>query len=244
MQRENEPAWPPTWLMVVGSLAIAIHLFLAFFMTLNVPSGPWATPQGAMPALAPAFANTIGSSFALPYQSVLRSNSTFRFSSMRQEQLDLTFEALLKDDKGTVTRKISYPDPTAPSSIQYRQKLLAQQLGNDEPLPPQQSVIIAAPGEQLPTLRWWQQDGDRRYVLKQDNPNAVPRNQQFMQPSQAQMIVAKSYARFLARHHAAPKVEIQRSWYDPIMPMVLINQDPPTADELRRFMSSYGELNQ
>jgi hypothetical protein len=244
MQRANEQVWPATWAMVLGSVVIAIHLLLAFFMTLNVPSGPWPTPQGGSTAEAPPFAMVIGRRLAMPYQSVTKSNSTFRFSSIRQEQLDISFEAKLKDDKGTVTSKINFPDPEAPSSIQYRQKLLAQQLGNDEPLPPQQGVILPAAGQQLPTLRWWQQDGDRRYVLKQDNPNAVPRNQQFMQPSVSQMIVAKSFSRFLARHHATAKVEINRIWYDPIMPMVLITDPPPTSDDLRRYSSSYGELNQ
>ena len=244
MQRANEPVWPPMWAMVLGSLAIGIHLLLAFIMTLNVPSGPWPTPQGGSTAEAPPFALTIGRNLAMPYQTAIRSNSTFRFSSIRQEQLDISFEAKLKDDKGTITGKIIFPDPGAPASIQYRQKLLAQQLGNDEPLPPQQGVILAPEGKQLPTLHWWQQDGDRQYVLKQENANAVPRNQQFMQPSVSQLIVVKSFSRFLARHHAAAKVEINRIWYDPIMPMVLITDTPPTSDDLRRYSSSYGELNQ
>ena len=244
MQRANEPVWPPTWAMALGSVPIAIHLLLAFIMTLNVPSGPWAMANGgSSTVLSPPFVLLFGSSVASPYQNILMCNSTFKFGSLRQEQPEVAFEALLKDDKGTITRKISYPDPEAPSSIRYRQMRLAQQLGNDEPLPPQQGVIIAAPGKQLPTMLWWKSDGERREVLKQDDPNAVPRNQTFMQPSVSQMIAAKSYSRYLTRKHGTAKVELTRLFYDPIYPMVLINDTPPTADMLRRFSSSYGELN-
>lgn len=248
MARENEPrraptGMPPTWMMVLGSLAIAIHLLLAFIMTLNEPSGPWPVDGAGIPADPPRFVREIGNYWLTNlYHNSVRSNHSFHFSSNRQEGQEISFDGLIKDDKGTVIKKVSIPDPEAPSSIQVRQRLLAQQLGNDEPLPPQQGVIIAAPGKELEPIRWWHQEADRRYILKTENPNAVPRNQSFMHPTDAQLIIARSYSRFLSRQNAGAKVELTRSWYNPIMPMVLVNDPPPNAADLRHFSSSYGEL--
>lgn len=243
MARENEPSWPPTWMMALGSVAIAIHLLLAFILTLNEPSGPWPVQGAGMPADAPRFASGIGNHWLTNlYHNTVRCSHSFHFSSNRQEHQEITFEGLLKDDKGTVVRKVTIPDPEAPSSIQIRQRLLAQQLGNDEPLPPQQGVVIAAPGQELKPIRWWHQDADRRYVLKVDNPNAVPRNQNFMHPTDGQLLIARSFARFLSRQNGGGKVELNRYWFDPVLPMALFNDPPPSADDLRRYSSSYGEL--
>jgi hypothetical protein len=231
-------------MMVLGSLAIVIHLVLAFIMTLNVPSGPWPTGQGSSTAMAPKFIQTLGDNWlARNYQNLIRSNSSFRFGTLRQEVRDLSFEAHVLDDQGVIKQKFSYPDAEAPAQVRYRQKRLAEQLDNDDPLPPQQGVIIPPPGEKLPTLRWWQQDSDGRFVLKQGDANAVPRNQNFNTPSVMQMIVAQSYARFLARHHGASRLALQRNWNDPVMPMVLIIDRGATAEDLRRVTWSYGELN-
>ena len=244
MPRENEPGLPPTWLMVFGSLVIAIHLFLAFIITLSVPSGPWPVQDNVFNADPPRFTMFPSEYVAGPYQKVFKCISPFRFVSLRQEQQQVSMEALIKNKEGTVIRKMTIPDPDAPSSIRYRQKLLAHQLGSDEQMPPQQGVIIAAPGETLPMLRWWQPDGDGRFILKQDNANAVPRGQMFMQPTFSQMVIAKSYYRFLAKHNPGERVELVRCWNNPILPMILFENETPSSDILRRQTSSYGELNQ
>lgn len=248
MPRENEPAkilsgMPPTWMMVLGSVAIALHLLLAFILTLNQPSGPWPVQGAGLPADPPRFVSGIGNHWLTNlYHNTVRSNHSFHFSSNRQEGQEISFDGLIKDDKGTVIKKISIPDPEAPSSIQVRQRLLAQQLGSDEPLPPQTGVIIAPAGKELEPVRWWHQDADRRFILKTENPNAVPRNQSFMHPTDAQLIIARAYSRFLSRQNAGARVELNRNWYDPILPMVLVNDPPPNAADLRHFSSSYGEL--
>lgn len=254
MPRENGSAhpnaYPPGWVMVIGSLLIIFHLLCALHTTLFTSSGPWPTPNGNMQALPPQFAITIGrlsineQPVLEAYQRAMRVYSSFRFSSIRQETLEISFEGIFKDTAGNVISKKSIPDPEAPASIRYRQVQLAQQLGNDEPLPPPQAVIIAAPGKTLENVRWWQADGENRMVLKEDNPNSVPRNQNFMTPSASQYLIAKSFARFLGRHHEQPRVELVRYWYEPVLPMVLIEDEAPTADVLRRFQSSYGVLPQ
>lgn len=250
MPRENGSTYPPGWVMVIGSLLIIFHLFCALHTSLFTSSGPWPTPNGNMQALPPQFAISIGRfsvngiNLLEQYQRLLRIYSSFRFSSIRQETLEISFEGIFRDAAGNVISKKSFPDPEAPSSIRYRQIQLAQQLGNDEPLPPPQGVVIAAPGKTLENVRWWHPDGDNRMVLKSDNPNAVPRNQNFMTPSASQYLIAKSFARFLGRQYEQPKVELVRYWYEPVLPMVLVEDEAPTADVLRRFQSSYGVLPQ
>lgn len=246
MPREtNSPPLPSAWIMVIGSALILFHLFCALITTLFMSSGPWPIPGGGSAEwLAPEFAITAGTTIAEPYQRVFKNTHAFRFPSIKQEGLEITMEVVLRDATGTVTSKHSFPAPEAPASVRYRQLVLAQQLGNDMPLPPQTGVIIAPAGEKLPTVRWWHQEADRRMVLKEADPNTVPRNQSFMTPSPFQYIVAKSFARFLGRQHPGQKVEIIRAWHEPILPMVLLDRDPPTSDILRQFQSSYGELPQ
>lgn len=245
MNKENAQTMPPTWVMVLGSVAIAFHLLCALITTLFMPSGPWPLPNGAnSEVLAPQFAMTAGTLIAEPYQRLLKVNYHFRFPSIRQEDNEVSFELIVRDAQGIVQARRHIPDPEAPASIRYRQSVMAHQLGNDIELPPPQGVVIPAPGQKLPTIRWWQPEGEQRLVLKQDDPNAVPRNQLFRQPSPWQFIVAKSYSRFMARHHPNSKIELVRTWYEPVHPMVLIEQSAPTADVLRRFHSSYGELSQ
>lgn len=242
MPRETGVTLPPLWVMLAASTLIVFHFFCALITALFASSGPWPAPMGSMEALPPQFAITMGRSVAEPYQHILKTNSPFRFISIKQEQIDIAFEAVMRDANGTVKSKHVWPDPDAPEAIRYRQRLLAQQLGNDIPLPPQESIIIAPGGEKLRTVRWWHPEGDHRMILKQDSPNAVPRNQTFMQPGDWQFIVAKSYTRYLSRVHPETKVEIIRTWCEPVQPMVLIEEAVPSAELLKRFHSSYGEL--
>jgi len=244
MARHSPPALPPAWVVVLGSVLVLVHLFCALASALNTFSGPWAMLGGnaGSEALAPQFAISSWSGLAEYYQRYVKVTSPFRFSSLRQEMLEINAEAVLKDEAGKVIDKVKLPDPEASSAMQYRQRLLAQQLGNDIPLPPQQGVVIAPEGQKLPTIRYWVNETDHRLVLKEDNPNAVPRNQSFMQPSTWQYIVAKSYVRYLNRQQPKAKVELVRSWYDPVNPIVLIEQEAVPAEMLRGFTSSYGEL--
>lgn len=245
MLKENATPMPPKWVMVLGSIAILFHLFCAFITPLFMTSGPWPIPGGgSVEWLAPEFAITAGSAIAEPYRQALKSTYHFRFPSIKQEQLEISMEVILRNAAGTVTARRTFPDPEAPASIRFRQMLMVQQLGNDIPMDPQAGVKLAAPGQTLPKLRWWQSDGERHMVLKEADPNEVPRNQSFMTPSPIQYTVAKSFARYLARNNAQQKVELVRAWHDPLLPMVLIQNEAPTADLIRPFQSSYGELPQ
>jgi hypothetical protein len=242
MQFVEPKFFPPRWVLVCGSAAIVFHLFAALIAALDAPSGPWATPMGSSPALAPTFAFQTAEYVTLPYSRLVKMTSSFHFSSNKQEAQEVLFEALLKDANGKVLQTLRFPDPNANRWVRYRQSLLAQQLGNDEPVPPQQGVIVAPAGQPLPKQRWWQQDGEKRLKMIEDTPNAIPRNQPVMQPAPLSYIAAQSYARYLCKAQGADKVEIVRQWFDPVLPNILFEPAPPTDERLSRFYATYGDL--
>jgi hypothetical protein len=203
--------------------------------------------MGPSPAEPPPFAYHIAEHLKVPrttvrYAPLIKMSSSFHFYSNKLEEQEILFEVRLKNESGKIINTYRFPDPATNPWIRYRQRLLAQQLGNDEPLPPQQGVVISPAGQQLAKLRWWQPDGEKRMKLMEDTPNAVPRNQQLMQPSTLSYIAAKSYARYLARTGQAAKVEIVREWFNPINPVVLFQNDPPPDDFFTRFYAVYGDL--
>jgi hypothetical protein len=246
MARHSPPVLPPTWVMVLGSVLVLLHFYCAAASALNVYSGPWvwATENATSDADAAPFVTAAWRAFdmAKNYQQYVKVTGPFRFASLKQEDLEISAELVLRDATGKIITRQKLPDPEASTAIQYRQRWLAHQLGNDVPLPPQESIIIAAPGQKLPVVRYWVNESDHRLVLKEADPNTVPRNQTFRQPSFGQYIMAKSFVRHKQRQYPDAKVELLRSWYNPINPTVLYEETSPSAEILRGFTSSYGEL--
>ncbi|HMO36494.1 MAG TPA: hypothetical protein PKA06_10670, partial [Gemmatales bacterium] len=220
MVRVNSSAKPPGWVVLLGSVFVLLHLFWAVVTALNVESGPWALPgmNESAVALAPPFANSAATSFGDYYTQLVKITSNFRFNSLRQQLLEIAVEAIVRDDSGKVVTRYKLPDPEASGFVQYRQRMGPQKVGNVTPPPPQTSVIIPAPGQKLEPVRYWVSESERRLILKEEDPNAVPRNQNFMQPSPWQYIVAKSYVRHILRQQPKTRVELVRSWYDPVNP--------------------------
>jgi hypothetical protein len=246
MPRSNDPALPPAWVMILASLAIGFHLFCAGVTTLAFESGPWPVPGGEQPvdvATAPYFA-AISNQVALPYQRALKATHSFHFPSTRQEQQDVSMEAVLRDSEGKPVKRLSFPNKDVPHQIYARQSMLMHQLASDIPLPPQGAIVLPGAGQALPTVRWWHQESDTQFVLKKDNPNAVPRNQRLDQPSNAQFLLVNSFARFISRNNEKARVEVIRLWQPPLQPFILLNRDIDPAPMLRRNQSSYGELSQ
>jgi hypothetical protein len=242
MRTEQSIALPPRWVLIGGSIILLFHVFAMLIAAFDATSGPWPTPMGPSPAEPPPFAYHIAEHVTLPYTRLIKMASSFHFYSNKQESQEVLFEARLKNESGKVINTYRFPDPSANPWLRYRQRLLAQQLGNDEPLPPQQGVIIPPVGQQLPKLRWWQPEGEKRLKLIEGTSNDVPRNQQLMQPSTLSYITAKSYARYLAKTGQADKVEIVREWFDPINPVVLFRNEQPPDDLFTRFYATYGDL--
>jgi hypothetical protein len=242
MTSEPQGVTLPNWVIWLGSAAVLFHLAAVATTALDAPSGPWVSPMGPTNSPAPAFAAHLSREATGPYCRLIKMSNSFHFASNRLETQEIAFRAVLKDAGGKVVEERRFPNPQANSAIQYRQKLLASQLGNDEPLPPQLGIIIPPPGQELPKLRWWQIEGEKRLKLVQDSPNAAPRNQQLMQPSAWSFLAVRSYVRHLTSAHDAASVEIVRTWHDPVLPMLLYNRQMPDRETLRNFQSSYGDL--
>jgi len=242
MRTEQPFALPPKWVLVGGSIVLLFHLFAVLIAAFDATSGPWPTQMGPSPAEPPPFAYHTAEYVTLPYTRLIKMASSFHFYSNKQESQEILFEARLKNESGKVIKTFRFPDPSANPWLRHRQRLLAQQLGNDEPLPPQEGVKLSPSGQQLPKLRWWQPAGEKRLVLREDTPNAAPRAQQSMQPSTLSYIMANSYARYVSRKGQAGKVEIIREWFDPINPVVLFQNELPGDDLFKRFYANYGDL--
>ncbi|HMP02892.1 MAG TPA: hypothetical protein PKD86_09190 [Gemmatales bacterium] len=238
----EQPAQVPGWAKLLGSLAIAFHLLAVVVAALDAPSGPWPTPMGPQRGDPPAFAFQIAEHLTLPYAQFVKVAGAYRFESNRLEVPDIQVEARVRDAEGRVVANVKLPDPTAPLAVQYRQKLLVTWLRFDQPLPPPQSVLLAPQGGVLPKVRWWEPDGDRRMRLIEDDANSVPRNRPVMEPMPSAYRLATAVARHLCRAHGGDRAEIVRLYRDPIPPAVLVQGAPPTADELRGYQATYGDL--
>jgi hypothetical protein len=64
-----------------------------------------------------------------------------------------------------------------------------------------------------------------------------------MKPSEWTNALVRSYARYLGRTHDAAAVEIVRHWRDPIYPTVLFAPQPPSEEELKPYVASFGDLS-
>lgn len=242
MPSEKMPTMPPAWAMVLGSVLVLFHFFCAIISTIAVDSGPWSVPGGGSDMALPPYFATIPNELARPYASLFKTNVAFHFSSNRQDMEEVSFEVALKDDKGNIKERKQYPDPTASSSVQFRQRLLAQQLANDTMMAPQAGIKIAPSGQKLAEVKWWQPETDFKFVLKTDNENSLPRNQALRQPSPTQLTIARSYTRYLKQLQPGTNPELTRFWQMPLNPAVLVVPEEPTNELLRRFQASYGEL--
>jgi len=243
MPGDLRPLYPPSWVLVIGSLAVGFHLFNAVLTTLHVSSGPWVTrlvSGGISPATPPPFTEWIGVNVTDWYNHALKVNHHFHFDSNKQEQLEITLDAVVKDAAGRIVARQRLPDPEANIFVQQRQSLLARQLV-DASSPPPQGVVLAPAGQELPTLYWWQPEGERFTRLMRGNANTVPRNQPTLeQPTDTALIAARALGRYLRHAYGAPTVELSRTWRDPVPPSVLFM---PTDPEVPRpNVSSYGEL--
>jgi hypothetical protein len=242
MSRESMPAGLPRGIIVLASIAIAFHLFNALIAVIHVRSGPWLAPiPGGSPAEPPPFSVWIGENVAEPYNQLFKVNDNFHFASNRQEMQEISFEAVVKDSSGKVVARRRMPDPDANPFVFQRQQLLARYL-IDAPMDVAQGVVIAPPGQTLPTLYWWHSESERHSVLRSGDANTVPRNQELMKPSDTAFAALRSYGRYLRRVHGAASVEVMRTWRNPILPTVLFAPEPLGPDLFRPNTSSYGEL--
>jgi hypothetical protein len=165
----------------------------------------------------------------------------YHFPTNRPGAPGVSLEVKLKDASGKVVETLKFPDDKANAFVRHRQVLLVRQLADDQPMPPQQAEVVAAPNRQIRNLDIWEMTEPGKLRLQAVPEIVVPRDRPVFRPSDWSMLLAKSYARYVVRSHNAASVELIRHTKDPVPPIVLYLGDvPPGAfDEL---VSSYGEL--
>jgi hypothetical protein len=231
----------PTWLLILGSVAIFAHLVAIAVMVLAAPSGPWASPFGMSMALAPQFAQS-GYDVATPaYLRWIKMTHNYHFPSNRPGAPGVYLEVKLKDSSGKIIETLKFPDNKANAFVRHRQLLLARQLADDTPLPPRQGEVVAAPGRAIHKTEFWDMPEAGKLHLKALPDILVPRDRPVFRPSDWSMVLVKSYTRYLCRSHGAAKAEVIRHTKDPVPPIVLYLGDIP-AGAFDELVSNYGDL--
>lgn len=222
---------PPRWLMIVGSVAILLHLGAVAVQALAAHSGPWVTDFGPSPAEPPHFAelaNRVGGRY---YLHPLHLSYHYHFSTNYPNLPDVYFEAILRDDKGQHIKTLKFPDDAAGPLARHRQSGLARGLGGDFPMPMPGPESLPAPGRELRLVPMW----DRVEKIKPNDlklvevrPHEARREWPTMRPSDWAVLLARSYARHLCREYGAASAEIIRYSQAPISPAVLVVLQPET----------------
>lgn len=210
----------PKSLIVGISFGIVLHLGALVVLVTAAPSGPWNTPVGPSPALAPEFAGVMLSRLEPSYFQPLQLTHNYHFATDQVESPTVTFEVVLKDENGKVIETVAFPQKNANRWLQQRQRLLAQNLGQDQPVMRRQGEQIAAPGQQVKTVTIWER-GPQEFTLKKTSILLIPENQPVSRPSEWSLVVAKSYMRYLCRKHGATTATLIRYSRDPISPVAL-----------------------
>lgn len=235
----------PRWFVVVGSLAIAFHLFAVVVNALAAPSGPWPNMEGAggMEVMPPQAAFSINQWISRVYSDPLKMTNNYHFNSNRPGLPGVYFEVKLKDESGQEVATLKFPEKDANFWVRHRQAQLANGLGNDMPVQNQQGEVIPAPNRPVPSIAIWDMVDNQKLKIKSVSQNMMPRDRQVMRPSQWSMVLAASYGRYLCRTHNAASAEIIRHNKQPIPPAVLFmnNFQSGAFDDL---VSNYGEFKQ
>jgi hypothetical protein len=235
----------PRWLMVACSVFAVGHLLAVGLLALEAQSGPWLAPPpigGASMAEGPQFAKIISMNVTVPYYlEPLRMTHNYHFGTNRPANVAVYFEAHLKDEFGKVT-VLKFPDDKANIWVRHRQEMLAQNLAQDQPMPPLANQRVAADGGELPKVEIWASEGPWTMRLKLVDELQVPRNQQVEQPSAWSKALAQSYMRYLCRQHKAVSAELIRYSRPTVMPaMLFLTEQPNIGDSFTELKSNFGE---
>jgi hypothetical protein len=192
-------------------------------------------------AFAPEFAGRANRAIS-PYLSALHLTHTYHFAANQPRSPSIYFEAKLKDAQGQVVKTLKFPDDSDNFWLRYRESLLAQGLGNDQPFQrPPGTELLPAPGQKMPTVTIWDVTaGDPTLKLREMDEHLVPRDRPVYRPTEWSLVLARSYARYLCREHHAAAVELIRHSREPIMPEFMFLNEPP-AEALKELVSTYGE---
>jgi hypothetical protein len=240
--RTNRPL--PQGAIVAGSVLIVFHFLAVSMGALAAPSGPWPTNFGSSYALAPPFAASVNDFTGKYLLRPLHMTNNYHFASNYPEAPEVFFEVRLKDDNGKVTKTLKFPDAQANYWLRHRQRLLAQALGDDQPVQAPQGEQVLPQGQKFPTLNiWLSNEGDSVLRLKSVSQLEIPKNRPVSRPSDWSLLLAKAYVRHLCREHAAASGELIRHSRNPIYPTVLFVNGPLPREAVasEELVCSFGE---
>ena len=230
----------PGLLVGVASLLVALHFLAIGVHVLAAPSGPWVTPMGIpSQAMGPKFAEKLDEAATTAYLQPLHMTHNYHFNGNRVDSPDVAFEVRLKDTEGQTIKTLKFPSPQANAWVRQRQRMLAQQLGDDEPVQPRGGEVIPAPGKKMRKVKFWAPVGDDLEMREVDE-NLVPKTGQVYGPREWSLIVARAYVRHLCREYGAASAEIARLSRQPVMPEMLFAQELPD-ETFKTLTSRFGE---
>lgn len=232
----------PAWLVLLGSAAVAFHLFALGVLAVAAPSGPWPGANGTIMGMEPPFAAAVSAVTTREYLAPLKMSHNYHFAASRPGLPAATFEVRLKDAKGQPLQTLTFPDEHANCWLRHRQALLAAQLADDVPIPPRQGEVIPPPGAHVPNVRYWDAAEDGGLRLKEVPEHLVPRDRPVFRPSEWSLVLARSYVRHLCREHGAASAELVRRTREPIAPDLLFADEPPPA-AFDTLVANFGEFS-
>ena len=236
----------PPWVVVGGSVLIILHFLAVGAVVLSAQSGPWWVPQLSResPALGPKFIETVGNNAAAYYLEPLRLSQSYHFNSNRLGTTSVIFfEAKLRDEQGKVIKTITYPDKENDNFwLAHRYSMLGLRIGNDQVFQPRGAEVLPAPGAKTTTVVIWDTSNPKFWKLKTELEHLVPKTTQVWQPSEASLLWAKAFQRYLLRENSAASVELIRHSRNPILPDYMYmkeNELPP--ETFNELVCSFGE---
>lgn len=244
LSRPEGPRPLPAWLQVAGSLVLLFHFFAILMLVLAAPSGPWPTPMGPNRAMAPVFAQNAEAVTSRFYLWFLKMHHNYHFLANTPAYPGVSFEVLLKNEKGEVIKTVKFPEEDANFWIKHRQILLARNLADDQPVEPTQGERIAAPNRRVNMVPiWLMKPGDNGVTLQSVEEHKIRDYMErgpVFKPSEWSKIVARSYIRFLCRKYDAASGELIRHSRDPIGPDAMTIETIP--DQIfNEFRANFGE---
>ena len=231
---------PPSFVMVVGSLAITFHLGAVIVHALAAPSGLWPGMDGPSMAGPPAFAQSLDESLAPAYLKPLKLAHNYHFAGNRPVGPGVFIDIKLKNAQGEVVTTIRWPDPAANAWIRYLQGVFVQGLVPDQPIAPPQGEAVPAPHQQPRIVRIW--EGDQSLRLSQVAEHLIPRNRPVYSPTDWSMVLVHSCARYLCRRYGAASAEVIRHSREAMSPLALL-MGPPAPMAFDDLIASYGDIS-
>jgi hypothetical protein len=160
---------------------------------------------------------------------------------------EVYLEAHLKDEKGETFKTLKIPDPDANFWVRHRQILLAQALGDDQPVEPREGERISAVGGRPEKVAIWKKEKEGPFKLHLVEEHLlideIPKNIGSVPgPSEWSLLLARSYMRSLCRLHGAASVELFRHSRNFIYPAMWLTPDPP-PNLFEEMICTFGEYH-